>query len=217
MIKATVTLLIFLYFPTSPFAQDTTKTEPFWVRYAKQLNFDSGMVAPNFSYRDINGKVITLGDYKGKIVALYFWSSECEESVDDMDACISKTIGIFKKFYPEDVVFINVGEELSKRKWKNTVEKHAPEGYNIYSFVLKRKLSKQFNLIALPRMVLIGPDGIVMGTAQADNIHLLSYFLRSAIKGIGPASAFRKWQLDPSFLKEHDQWFFSNKLGTPWK
>lgn len=212
MIKATITNFLLLSLSVICFSQDTAKKETFTVRYVRQLNFDSGMVAPNFSHKDITGKTITLSDFKGKIVALFFWSSECEISVDNMADCVSKTAAIFKQFYPGEIVFINVGEELSKRKWKTMVKKYAPEGYNIYSFALERKISKLYQCTTMPKMILIGRDGIIMGAPDTNYVHLLSLYLRFAIKGMAPAYTFRTMAVDPTIMKEHNQWFFSNKL-----
>ena len=34
-------------------------------------------VAPNFSLKDVNGQVVKLSDYKGKVVLLNFWATWC--------------------------------------------------------------------------------------------------------------------------------------------
>ncbi len=37
----------------------------------------SGTIAPEISLRDLNGKPLTLADYKGKVVLLDFWATWC--------------------------------------------------------------------------------------------------------------------------------------------
>lgn len=212
MIKAIITNFLLLSLSIICFSQDTAKKESFAVRYIRQLNFDSGMAAPNFSCKDIKGKTITRSDFKGKIVALYFWSSECENSVDNMADCVSKTAAIFKQLYPGEIVFINVGEEMKKRKWKTMVKKYSPEDYNIYSFALNREISKLYECNSMPKLILIGRDGIIMGAPDTNYVHLLSLYLRCAIKGMTPAYTFRTMAVDPNIMKEHNQWFFANKL-----
>jgi peroxiredoxin len=43
-----------------------------------------GMPAPNFSLPDLEGKMVSLSDYKGKVVFLNIWATWCPPCVEEM-------------------------------------------------------------------------------------------------------------------------------------
>ena len=45
---------------------------------------DKGETAPNFSLPDLNGNMISLADYKGKVVLLNIWATWCPPCVEEM-------------------------------------------------------------------------------------------------------------------------------------
>ncbi len=42
-------------------------------------------IVPNFQLQDVDGNLVSLEDYRGKIVFVNFWASWSEESVDSLD------------------------------------------------------------------------------------------------------------------------------------
>ena len=46
--------------------------------------FRKGVSAPNFSLPDLNGKMISLSDFKGKVVLLNIWATWCLPCVEEM-------------------------------------------------------------------------------------------------------------------------------------
>ena len=43
-----------------------------------------GVPAPNFTFPDLDGKMVSLDDYKGKVVLLNIWATWCPPCVDEM-------------------------------------------------------------------------------------------------------------------------------------
>jgi peroxiredoxin len=43
-----------------------------------------GFPAPNFTLPDLDGKMVSLGDYKGKVVLLNIWATWCAPCVEEM-------------------------------------------------------------------------------------------------------------------------------------
>ena len=46
--------------------------------------FEKGVPAPNFTLPDLNGKMVSLTDYKGNVVLLNIWATWCPPCVEEM-------------------------------------------------------------------------------------------------------------------------------------
>ena len=51
---------------------------------AQKPRLDMGVSAPNFTLPDLGGKMISLSDYKGKVVLLNIWATWCPPCVEEM-------------------------------------------------------------------------------------------------------------------------------------
>lgn len=70
---------------------------------------EKGMVAPDFSLPDLNGKSISLSQFKGKKVILNFWATWCKYCIEEMPDFekLNKVVG---KDYNAVIVAIDVME-----------------------------------------------------------------------------------------------------------
>ncbi|CAB1064351.1 Thiol:disulfide oxidoreductase TlpA [Olavius sp. associated proteobacterium Delta 1] len=51
---------------------------------AAKPRFEKGVPAPNFTLPDLNGKMVSLADYKGQVVLLNIWATWCAPCVAEM-------------------------------------------------------------------------------------------------------------------------------------
>ena len=51
---------------------------------AGKQRFKKGVNAPNFTLPDLDGKMVSLADYKGKVVLLNIWATWCRPCVEEM-------------------------------------------------------------------------------------------------------------------------------------
>ena len=51
---------------------------------AGKQRFEKGSPAPNFTLPDLNGKMVSLADYKGQVVLLNIWATWCRPCVEEM-------------------------------------------------------------------------------------------------------------------------------------
>lgn len=80
-----------------------------------------GEMAADFTYPDANGKLISLSDFRGKVVVVGTWASWCAPCVKHLpDFCETS-----KLYSPDSVVFIGVSFNSLKEKgnWLKAIEK----------------------------------------------------------------------------------------------
>jgi peroxiredoxin len=51
---------------------------------AGKPRFEKGAPAPNFTLPDLNGKMVSLADYRGRVVLLNIWATWCAPCVEEM-------------------------------------------------------------------------------------------------------------------------------------
>jgi peroxiredoxin len=119
-----------------------------------------GDAPPEISGKDIHGKNISLSQFKGKVVVLYFWKSSCCGDILKMLQPFqsgSKDKGL-------TVLAVNVGDS------KETVESY--ERDYALTFTMLRdensKLFKQYHLFGFPTIFILDKNGIVREKIQGD-------------------------------------------------
>jgi thiol-disulfide isomerase/thioredoxin len=128
---------------------------------AKLYETKAGGAAADFTYPDINGKSVSLSDFKGKVVLVDVWATWC-------GPC-KQQIPFAKKLEEElhgmDVVFLNVSvdEEKDKEKWKQMVIDEKLGGVHIFAGGWS-KICKDYKITGIPRFMLFDKNGNIITT-----------------------------------------------------
>lgn len=77
-----------------------------------------GALAPDFTFTDVNGKDVSLKDFRGKIVVLDFCASWCGPCRKEMQSLL----GIYKELKADDLEFISVSLDDKEEKWKEMLK-----------------------------------------------------------------------------------------------
>lgn len=117
--------------------------------------------APDFTFEDVNGKMVTLSDYRGKFVLLDVWNIYCGPCMDQ--------VPYLQKLEPElekmnvTVIGVSCDPQNIKDKWQNTVRnKKMPGTQVIMDKGRKSKFMTDYCIMGFPTFCLIGPDGMVI-------------------------------------------------------
>jgi len=123
-------------------------------------------IAPNFTAADLNGKKLTLANFKGRFVLLDFWASwclPCRESNPHL-------IELYKRYHKAGFDVIAIAEDDDAvTSWKKAIQK---DGTALWHNVLSgRKGNKsspnsityKFSIGALPTKILIDKNGTIIG------------------------------------------------------
>lgn len=111
--------------------------------------------APAFTLEGLDGKPVSLDDFKGKWVVLDFWGTWCSWCIKGFPEMI-KT---YEKYKDEDLVFISIDCRDSKAAWKAGVEKYKLPWVNVYVPEDNTEILKQYNVSAFPLKVIIDDEG----------------------------------------------------------
>ncbi|MGH4123648.1 MAG: TlpA disulfide reductase family protein [Clostridium sp.] len=120
----------------------------------------SKIAALNFKLKDLNGKDVSLSDFKGKKVFLNFWASWCGPCKAEMPT-IEK---LYQQTKDSDLVIlaVNIGED--KAKVKSFIDT------NKYNFTVlvdsSQNVAAQYNISALPTSFFIDKEGNIVSAIK---------------------------------------------------
>ncbi|MBV4355714.1 TlpA disulfide reductase family protein [Pinibacter aurantiacus] len=130
-----------------------------------------GSVAKNFTTKDINGKSVSLADFKGKYVLIDFWASWCVPCRKSMPH-VKELYGKYKdKGF--DVIAVS-DDDRDSTAWKKAIAK---DGTDMWNNVLRgmdwekirkgesndKDISEKFGIHSLPTKILIDKNGVIIG------------------------------------------------------
>jgi peroxiredoxin len=120
-----------------------------------------GAAAPNFTQKDVNGKPISLADYKGKFVLVEFWASWCSP-------CRAESPNLLKQYAAyKDKGFeiLGVSVDSDKAKWLDAIKKDGltwPQISDLKGW--ENEARKVYGISGVPANFLISPDGKIIGS-----------------------------------------------------
>jgi len=119
--------------------------------------FKVGEDAPAFTLEDLNGKNVSLSDFKGKIVMVHTWSTTMDK-IDDAMVKVYK--GIYDKWDKEKFVLISLGityKDDTKDKQKAYVEKNGIKWITLWD--KDRSITSKYQLKNQYYVALISKEG----------------------------------------------------------
>ncbi|OFX48206.1 MAG: hypothetical protein A2046_08255 [Bacteroidetes bacterium GWA2_30_7] len=117
-----------------------------------------GNIAPNFSFPDIKGKVISLSDFKGKYVYIDIWATWC----GPCKAEAPHFEELKKNFKTKNVVFISVSVDDTKEPWEKMVTEKKLSDIQIYAAGWSSSITKDYLINSIPRFLLIDREGKII-------------------------------------------------------
>lgn len=119
----------------------------------------SGGMAADFTYPDVNGKEVSLSDFKGKVVLVDVWATWCGPCRGE----IPYLKQLEKEMHGTDVVFIGVSvdEAKDKQKWLDFVKKEELEGIQLLASGWS-KITKDYKINGIPRFMVFDRKGNIV-------------------------------------------------------
>ncbi|SMO56356.1 TlpA family protein disulfide reductase [Solitalea koreensis] len=128
---------------------------------SKYYSAESGTKpAADFTYPDQNDKMVSLSDFKGKVVLVDVWATWCGPCNQE----IPSLKNLEKELQGKDVVFISVSldEEKDKQKWKTMLKEKELDGVQLLASGFNTKIAKDYKIEAIPRFMVFDKKGNVV-------------------------------------------------------
>ncbi|MFB6342727.1 TlpA family protein disulfide reductase [Saccharicrinis sp. FJH62] len=131
--------------------------------FMKQIDMYSaikpGKQAPEFSYPDINGNMVSLSQLKGKVVYLDIWATWCGPCKYE--------IPFLKKLQSDlkdkDIAFVNVSIDPDKTDWEDMIKKEDLQGYQLFADKAgESTIAQDYIVDGIPRFILIDKQGKII-------------------------------------------------------
>ena len=124
---------------------------------AEQLaSAERGAVAPDFTLSTDRGEQLSLSDFSGKYVLIDFWASWCAPCRASFPA-----IARLYEQYRGKLTIIGVSLDRSETAWRKALGEEKCPWVQLWD--QKGEASKTYAVSAIPLLVLIGPDGRIIG------------------------------------------------------
>lgn len=127
-------------------------------KYKKLKSVTKGNFAPTFSYKNINGEVVSLEDLKGKLIYIDLWATWCGPCISEIPALkrLENELGGY------DIEFVSIATNCDKEDWKNMVKEKRPNGIHLYAEENEQSFVNAFLMSNVPRFILLNKKGIIL-------------------------------------------------------
>lgn len=130
----------------------------------KQAEMQDGThEAPGFTLNNLEGKKISLSDFRGKYVVLDFWGSWCPWCIKGFPALKEA----YEK-YKDQLVIVGVDCQDSPEQWKEAVKKHALPWVNVYN-PKGGDITDLYGVSGFPTKVIINPEGKIVNITVGED------------------------------------------------
>ena len=137
-------------------------------KYATGL-IKKGEAAPDFTLPTLDGKKVSLSDYRGRYVVIDFWASWCPDCRRDAPDMV-KLYNTFKK---NGVEFLGVSFDTNKDSWQNCVNKLGIEYRQAGSLQRMKEsaVAQAYHIGWIPTVYVVDPQGkVALATVMSDKV-----------------------------------------------
>lgn len=136
---------------------------PYYLSLLKRITHNTtGSMAYNFALPDVNGNIVHLSDFKGKVVFIDFFYTGCSNCLEFYENELSVVEQHFK--LNPDIVFVGVSIDKTKALWLNSIKSGfytSPDIFNLYTNGrgVNDPVISYYNVIGYPHPMIIDKRG----------------------------------------------------------
>ncbi len=124
--------------------------------YTSWKRFQQGeqVISGDATYQDVNGKMVSLNDLKGKYIYIDVWATWC-------GPCRAE-LPYLKKleadFHARNIYFVSISMDQRKKDWVKMVEKEQLTGIQLIGGP-NAQIAKDYKIMGIPRFILLDREG----------------------------------------------------------
>ena len=118
-----------------------------------------GKPAPLFTQNDVDGKPVSLGDLKGKVVLVDFWASWCHPCRGENPNLVKQ----YQMYKNKGFIILSVSLDSKKENWENAIKQDGLTWLHVSD--LKgwgNAVGRLYGVRAVPACFLVGTDGKII-------------------------------------------------------
>jgi len=115
-----------------------------------------GNIAPELTVRDLNGKTVSLSDYRGKIIMVEFWATWCPPCIE----LIPVLDELYNKYKTKGFVVLSIASEDEGDETVKGFVKDSGLTYPV--FIASSDTLKNYGISSIPVSFIIDKDGKIV-------------------------------------------------------
>lgn len=123
-----------------------------------QLNKPGVGTSPELAGTTLDGKEISLADYKGKVVMIDFWATWCGPCVAEMPN-VKKA---YEKYHEKGFEIIGVSLDRSVEPLQEYITENGITWANLFDADQENSLAEQFSITSIPSIFLLDASGTIV-------------------------------------------------------
>lgn len=150
MLFMTVLFMAVMTLPTTTFAQE---------KAAEKVVLKDGDKCIDFTFKDINGKEVSLSDLKGKYILIDVWATWCSPCRNEIPF-LKK---LEEKMHGKKIEFVSISCDKDKAAWEKMVKDEKLGGIQLFSDGDKTFM-EAFGITGIPRFIMLDKKGNILKT-----------------------------------------------------
>jgi peroxiredoxin len=128
-------------------------------RIEEQKKIAVGILAPDFTMNDPDGKPIQLSSLRGKIVLLDFWASWCMPCRQENP----NVVKLYQQYHQKGFEILGVSLDRAKEKWVKAIQDDQLTWLHVSDLKFwQNEAARLYAITVIPQSVLIGKDGKII-------------------------------------------------------
>jgi peroxiredoxin len=119
-----------------------------------------GAKFPDFEAKDLDGKPLSISNYKGKILLVDFWATWCGPCVAELP----NVIKAYEKYHDKGFEIVGISLDESEQKLRSFIkDKNMTWAQYFDGAGWKNKLAQKYGVLSIPATFLLDGDGKIIG------------------------------------------------------